>query len=179
MADAAPKSVLDIFPADFGIDEEVTKRVQRRAKSFVDLFQRSVLEGWELGMEFTEVKKQLAHGYFIPWVETQIGLSRRTAQRLMDLYARDPEKRHVTLFESTSEALRLLPPAEVQEQGWTRRCSAAARQPRRRPRGTASNDSRRGSGDEASRGLSLSWAGIRVGAGGASGRSDLQALLEA
>ena len=112
MADAAPKSVLDILPTDFGINEEVTKRVQRRAKSFIDLFQRSVLEGWELGLEFTEAKKQLAHGYFIPWVETQIGLSRRTAQRLMDLYARDPEKDYVMHFTSTSEALRLLPPAK-------------------------------------------------------------------
>ena len=38
-------------------------------------------------------------GYSIPWVETQIGLSRRTAQRpIVDLYASDPKKRHVALF---------------------------------------------------------------------------------
>ena len=112
MADIAQESLANLVPTNFGIDQEVTKRVQTRAKHFVDLFQRSVLEGWELGKELTEVKAQLPHGYFLPWVETEIGLARRTAQRLMDLYARDPDKRHVALFKSTSEALRLLPPAK-------------------------------------------------------------------
>ena len=52
-------------------------------------------------------------GYSIPWVETQIGLSRRTAQRpIVDLYASDPKKRHVALFRITSEALLLLPAAK-------------------------------------------------------------------
>ena len=112
MTDESPKHVPDIIEAHYGIDEEITKRIRKQAAGFITLFQRSVAEGWEIGKELTEAKPVVAHGYWIPWVEAEVGLSRRTAQRLMDLYARDPEKRHVTLFESTSEALRLLPPAE-------------------------------------------------------------------
>ena len=113
MAEEAPAHVIDRRETDFGIDEERTKRIKKQAGRFIQLFQRSVLEGWALGKEFHEVKPKLKHGYFTPWVETQIGLSSRTAQRLMDLYARDPEKRHVADFKSTAEALRLLPPAKL------------------------------------------------------------------
>ena len=112
MADEAPKAAVEVIGTACGIDEAVTKRVKGRARRFVALYQRSVEEGWEVGRELVEAKKQIEHGYWIPWIETQIGLARRTAQRLMDLYTRDPEKRHVTQFASTSEALRLLPPVK-------------------------------------------------------------------
>lgn len=107
-----PKAALEVRGPECGIDEAVTERIRERAETFVSLCQRSVTEGWELGKELFQAKTKVKHGYWVPWIETQVRLTPRTAQRLMELYTRVPKKRHVTHFASASEALRLLPPAK-------------------------------------------------------------------
>ena len=112
MADETPKAALEALVSKCGVEEAVTERIRERAERIVTLYTQSVEEAWEVGKELVQVKKRIKYGYWVPWVETQIGLPRRTAQRLMELYTRDPKKRHVSRFESASEALRLLPPAK-------------------------------------------------------------------
>ena len=95
--------------ARFGIGSELEQRVKAQAKRFHTAYRRTIEEAWELGRELHEAKKQVRHGQWIPWVEERIGLTRRTVQRLMVLYETYPERRHVSLFPSVSQALRALP----------------------------------------------------------------------
>ena len=111
MTDEASNANLDTRGTEFGIDEGVTRRIRTQAQRFKKLLHRTVMEAWNLGRDLVKAKKDIRHGYWIPWVETQVGLEERTAQRLMAFYNRDPEKRHVTHFKSVAEALRALPPA--------------------------------------------------------------------
>ena len=132
MADESPK-VPDIVEARYGIDEEITERIKKQAAGFIGLFQRTVAEAWEIGKELTEAKSLVARGYWIPWVETEVGLSRRTAQRLMAVYERDPES--VTC--RVSRAPRRLCGPYRQSNPRARMDApvpAAARKPRGRPR---------------------------------------------
>lgn len=92
-----------------GIDPELEQRVKKQATAFRSAYRRTVEEAWTLGQELCRAKQQVRHGQWIPWVEGTIGLTRRTAQRFMALHQTYPEKRHVTLLDSTSQALRALP----------------------------------------------------------------------
>ena len=138
--DEAPKAALEVLGPEYGIDEAVTERIRERAQDFITLFQRSVMEGWEIGRELVQAKKKVEHGYWIPWVETQVGLTRRTAQRLMELYTRDPKKRHVTRFVSTSEALRLLPPAKPKREGASESAGTGEQKAAEKSSGAARSD---------------------------------------
>lgn len=110
MADEAHERIPDVVGTNFGIAEEVTEKIKGQAKQFVEMVESTVLSAWQLGKDLVEAKKRVRHGYWIPWVETRVGLEPRTAQRLMQLYERDRKKEFVENFSSTSEALRQLPP---------------------------------------------------------------------
>ena len=117
MADEAKKGIPDVVGSNCGIAEEVTEKIKGQAKQLVQMVQGTALGAWQLGLDLKEAKKTIRHGYWIPWVETRVGLDRRMAQRLMELYERDPKKKYVEGFSSTSEALRLLPPRKSKSAG--------------------------------------------------------------
>lgn len=92
-----------------GIDSAVEKRVKKHAAVFKTYYRRTVEEAWELGRALREAKGQVRHGQWIPWLRVEIGLSPRTAQRLLALHERYPNKtRLVSYFDSVSQALRTL-----------------------------------------------------------------------
>ena len=93
-----------------GIDPDVEKRVKKHAESFKESFRRTVEEAWHLGGALQDAKDQVSHGQWLPWLQVQIGLEPRTAQRLMAFRHRYPELRLVSHFGSVSEGLRTLPP---------------------------------------------------------------------
>lgn len=117
MADEAQERIPDVVGNNCGIAKEVTEEIKGKAKQFVEMVEGTVLTAWQLGKDLIEAKRTIRHGYWIPWVETQVGLERRMAQRLMELYERDPKKEFVENFSSTSEALRQLPPRKSKSAG--------------------------------------------------------------
>ena len=101
-----------------GIDKETEKDVKRHFESLKKQYQRTVVEGWCLGEALATAKRQVRHGWWLPWLES-IGLASRTAQRFMQLYERYPKKRQVAHLESVDGALRALPPrADVGDDEW-------------------------------------------------------------
>ena len=94
-----------------GISEDVEKRAKKHAQNLRVHFKRTAEEAWKLGGALREAKSQVRHGHWIPWVE-EIRLTARTAQRLMALHERFPEMRRVSHFDSVSEAMRSLEPAQ-------------------------------------------------------------------
>ena len=103
-----PETVLVSGP---GISQDVEKRVKKHASLLRLNFKRTAEEAWKLGGALREAKRQVRHGHWIPWVE-EIGLTPRTAQRLMGLHERFSEMRHVSHFAGVSEAMRSLEPAK-------------------------------------------------------------------
>ncbi len=110
MADV-PKDIADFSRIEVGVDPVLEERVKKQSDKLYEGAKRTMLESWAVGKDLTAAKKQVKHGYWIPWVEQKIGLNRRVAQRLMELYKRDPQKRRLSLLGSPSEMLRALPPA--------------------------------------------------------------------
>lgn len=99
---------LNVVATRFGIDAELEQRVRTQAASFQAACRRTVEEAWKLGGELRQAKSQVRHGQWIPWVEGSIGLTPRTAQRLMALHEAYPEMRHVSHLPSVADALRPL-----------------------------------------------------------------------
>lgn len=77
------------------------------------LARRSVEEAWIAGQLLNQVKADLPHGKFLPWLEEN-GIARRTAQRFMKLNE-SVEIRQLGTFESVSAALS--PPKKEQSEG--------------------------------------------------------------
>ena len=92
-----------------GVDAELEHRVKQQAAAFQRAYRRTVEEAWKLGQELRRARDQVRHGQWIPWVEGVVGLTPRTAQRLMALCAAYPEMRQVSHLDSVNDALRALP----------------------------------------------------------------------
>jgi hypothetical protein len=45
---------------------------------------RTALDIIEIGKELIEVKKNIGHGHFLPWIEAEFGMSERSARRFME-----------------------------------------------------------------------------------------------
>ena len=101
----------NVVEAGSGIDNELEEQVKQQATLFRTAYRRTVEEAWKLGQALRRAKEQVRHGQWIPWVEGEIGLTPRTAQRLMALHEAYPEMRHVSHLNSVSHALRVLPSA--------------------------------------------------------------------
>ncbi len=101
----------------FGIDSELEERVKAQARTFQTAYRRTVEEAWKLGWELRQAKSQVRHGQWIPWVEERIGLTPRSAQRLMALHEAYPEMRQVSHLRSVSSAMRALPSGRESQRG--------------------------------------------------------------
>lgn len=107
---AAPGEDLVSAGADgFGIEAALEQRVKEQAAKFETSYKRTVEEAWKLGRELREAKSQVRHGQWIPWIENRVGLTPRSAQRLMALHEAYPQMRHVSHLRSVSHALKVLP----------------------------------------------------------------------
>ena len=93
-----------------GIDIELEEEVKEHVEHVRVAHKRTVEEAWELGRALRQAKKQVRHGQWTPWIEEQIGLPVRTAQRLMELHRKNPEKRHVAHLPSVRAAMKALAP---------------------------------------------------------------------
>ena len=107
---AAPgKDPVSAVADGFGIEAELEQRVRAQAAKFETSYKRTVEEAWKLGRELREAKSQVRHGQWLPWLENRVGLTPRSAQRLMALHEAYPQMRHVSHLRSISHALKVLP----------------------------------------------------------------------
>ena len=107
---AAPgKEQVSVVADGFGIEAELEERVKAQAAKFETSYKRTVEEAWKLGRELRKAKNQVRHGQWIPWIENTVGLTPRSAQRLMALHEAYPQMRHVSHLRSVSHALKVLP----------------------------------------------------------------------
>ncbi len=107
---AAPgRDQVSVVADGFGIEVELEQRVKAQAAKFETSYKRTVEEAWKLGRELREAKSQVRHGQWIPWLENRVGLTPRSAQRLMALHEAYPQMRHVSHLRSVSRALKVLP----------------------------------------------------------------------
>ena len=126
-----------VIEAGSGIDGELELRIKQQATRFRTAYRRTVEEAWKLGHELRQAKEQVRHGQWIPWLEGEIGLTPRTAQRLMALNEAYVEMRHVSHLSSVSDALRALPSGSKSErspgQGASAEFEAAQAAPKTAP----------------------------------------------
>lgn len=107
---ASGSAAQDAIPETrFGIEPELEERVKTQAERFQTAYRRTIEEAWKLGGELRQAKSQVRHGQWIPWIEERIGLTPRSAQRLMAVHAAYPEIRQLSRFLNVSHALRVLP----------------------------------------------------------------------
>lgn len=94
---------------DFGVTDEQTQEVKQEVAALGKSFKRTLEQAWVTGKALARAKRKVRHGFWLAYVEGVIGLENRTAQRLIEVYLRDPQKRHVSKLGSVAEALRKLP----------------------------------------------------------------------
>jgi hypothetical protein len=84
-----------------GISPSLVPRLQAQAELIKSMIAKTTAGFVEVGCNLIAAREQLDHGQFIDWVETEVGISGRTAQRYMAL---------ARLAETKSDSLSLLPP---------------------------------------------------------------------
>jgi hypothetical protein len=75
--------------------------LQAQAKLIRKLIAKTTADLIDLGRHLIAAKQHIGHGLFIPWVEGEIGISGRTAQRYMAI---------AQLAEAKNDSVSLLPP---------------------------------------------------------------------
>jgi len=70
------------------IPEEHRAFVQRAALSSRTRMTRMARDMYHFGAELCEIKDRLAHGLFLDWLEQELGMSSRTAERMMQVRIR-------------------------------------------------------------------------------------------
>ena len=93
-----------------GVCRAVQEKVKARVEGFRRAYERTLEEAWKLGEALREAKEKIPHGLWLPWLEDEIGLPPRSAQRFMQFHKAYPEMRHVSHFASLAAAMRDLPP---------------------------------------------------------------------
>jgi Protein of unknown function (DUF3102) len=83
------------------VPPSLVPNLQEQAKLIKNLIAKTTEGLIEVGRNLVAVKQQLDHGQFIDWVEIEVGIARRTAQRYM---------RIAWLAETKSDSVSLLPP---------------------------------------------------------------------
>ena len=92
---AATQFDYDTVPASIRFD------LQAQAKLIKKLIAKTTADLIDLGRHLIAAKQHIGHGLFIPWVEGEIGISGRTAQRYMAI---------AQLAEAKNDSVSLLPP---------------------------------------------------------------------
>lgn len=110
-----PQSHLDSYGsiaakiyANFDYDDlniELAEDLRARASRLRQRITRSTQELIELGFELKATKDQLPHGQFVKWVEAEVGIGRRTAQRYIAVAELAAKSVTVTLLNPTSAYL--------------------------------------------------------------------------
>jgi Protein of unknown function (DUF3102) len=86
---------------DYGaISPPLVPNLQAQAKLIKSMIAKTTADFIEVGFNLIAAREQLDHGQFIDWVETEVGINGRTAQRCMAL---------ARLAEIKSDSLSLLP----------------------------------------------------------------------
>jgi hypothetical protein len=101
------------------IAEEHRSPVMLAARRIKFKAERAKNDLLDIGKELTQVKERLDHGQFSDWIETEFGMSQRTAQNMMGVWRTFGDKSE-TVSLLTDSALYLLSgpsvPAEAREQ---------------------------------------------------------------
>jgi hypothetical protein len=89
---------------DYGeVTQELATRLRAQAERIRGRIRKSTAEIIDIGRDLLAVKDELEHGAFICWVETEVGINRRTAQAYISA---------AKLYEK-SATVALFPPATV------------------------------------------------------------------
>jgi hypothetical protein len=93
-------------PFDYSaMDVELAANLRKQAARIRKRIGKATQDLIDIGRDLTAAKKQLVdHGEFIEWVETEVGISRRTAQAYMAV---------ARLADDKGAAIALLPPTTV------------------------------------------------------------------
>ncbi len=90
------------------LEPDVQGEVRAAADRIRARMRRSVEDIIEIGRELTAVKKNLGHRKFQPWIETEFGMTQRTAQRFMSVHEKFGKSDTVSHLKITPAALYLL-----------------------------------------------------------------------
>ena len=83
------------------VPASIRSDLQAQAKLIKKLIAKTTADLIDLGRHLIAAKQHIGHGLFIPWVEGEIGISGRTAQRYMAI---------AQLAEAKNDSVSLLPP---------------------------------------------------------------------
>jgi hypothetical protein len=83
------------------VPASIRSDLQAQAKLIRKLIAKTTADLIDLGRHLIAAKQHIGHGLFIPWVEGEIGISGRTAQRYMAI---------AQLAEAKNDSVSLLPP---------------------------------------------------------------------
>ena len=97
---------VEVSSTQCGVSEAETHLVKKELAALGTAVTRTLEQAWVTGKALARAKRKVRHGFWLAYVEGVVGLKHRTAQRLIELYAKDPQKRRVTHFKSVAEALR-------------------------------------------------------------------------
>ena len=100
------------MPKPLAIYTDLTPDVQATlndvADRIRDRLQLTIKNIIEIGHDLNAVKKELGHGRFTPWIETEFGMSDQTARNFMNVATRFPKSKSLLDLKITKEALYLL-----------------------------------------------------------------------
>ena len=68
-----------------GMDQATARFAQKSADRIRNLVGRQAQNMMHIGQELLDVRKQLQHGQFLEWVNVELGISARTAQKFMNV----------------------------------------------------------------------------------------------
>jgi hypothetical protein len=101
-------AALAVIPPPFdysSMDAELAANLRKQAARIKKRIGKATQDLIDIGRDLQAAKKQLVdHGEFIEWIETEVGISRRTAQAYMAV---------ARLAEDKGAAIALLPPTTV------------------------------------------------------------------
>ncbi len=78
------------------------------SKSLLELFDRAIDRAWRLGLCLAEIKRAVGHGNWLGWIEANLPVGERQAQRYIELAAANPSaKTAADLSEDSVRKFRL------------------------------------------------------------------------
>lgn len=78
-------------------------------KTEIQFYERQTATGMlEIGKRLIQIKEQLPHGEFMPWVEKELSYTDRTARNFMQCYAEYGNRQSISDLNSTQMIARLV-----------------------------------------------------------------------
>lgn len=97
------------------LDAELSERLKQETNKIKDLLSATIDNIVKIGISLIEVKGQLAHGYFMDWIDAEFEMSARTADNFMRV-ARCFHDANFSELEIAKSALYLLSAPSVPEE---------------------------------------------------------------